>query len=295
MYTSDFFQYLQVEKRSSIHTLRAYVSDLTQFSEFISDQFQINSPIEALSIHVRSWVSWLIEHKNSTRSVNRKLTCLRTYYKFCIRNGYTDNNPMNKVITPRCSKRLPWFIEEKNINNLFSEIDFGDGFIGCRDKAILETFYGTGMRLSELMNLKEDNINFHNNTMKVLGKRNKERIIPFGNTMKNTINDYQEIKQEAFENIEHSKYLFINTKGMQLNSKNIYLIVRKYLSKITTISQRSPHVLRHTYATHLLNNGAELNSIKEILGHANLSATQIYTHTTINKLKSTYKQAHPRA
>ena len=295
MYTQDFIRYLTTEKRYSIHTIRAYSSDLEQYSDFLSHNFEISEVTEAKSIHVRSFVAWLIEHKTSTRSVNRKLTCLRSFYKYCLRQNVVEVSPMSKVVSPRNSKRLPYFIEEQNMESLFHDNLFEENFMGLRDKAILETFYGTGMRLSELRGLKISDIDFIKKTLKVLGKRNKERIIPFGDTMKSTLEEYLQIREESFENLEQSNYLFVNVKGAELNPKSIYIIVRKYIDQITTIGKRSPHVLRHTFATHLLNEGAELNAIKEILGHSSLTSTQIYSHNTINRLKNIYKQAHPRA
>jgi len=290
-----FFRYLKTEKHYSTHTLKAYITDIEQFELFLKTEYEVEEIQFAKAIHIRTWVTYLIEHKNSTRSANRKLTCLRTFYKFCIRNCIITENPMSKVVAPRTSKRLPWFVEENAMNNLFENYNFEKSFEGVRDRAILETFYGTGMRLSELISLSEMNINFFNNTLKVVGKRNKERIIPYGNILKNTLLDYIKEKKINLEKIDCENALFLTNKGKKFNPRSIYTIVKKHLSSITTIKQKSPHVLRHTYATHLLNNGADLNSIKEILGHSNLSATQIYTHTTINKLKNTYKLAHPRA
>ncbi|MEI6347390.1 MAG: tyrosine-type recombinase/integrase [Bacteroidota bacterium] len=295
MHTQGFLQYLVTERRYSSHTIRAYRSDLDQFALYFSLQYEMTEITLATSVHIRSFVAWLIEHKTTSRSVNRKLTCLRSFYKYCIRQGILIKTPMSKVVSPRNSKRLPYFIEQQNMETLFHDIIFDDSFSGYRNKAILESFYGTGMRLSELQTLKIYDVDFDNQTLKVLGKRNKERIIPFGITMKKTILDYIQIKNESFENLEQSDFLFVNNKGNQLNSKSIYIIVRKYIDQITTIGKRSPHVLRHTFATHMLNEGAELNAIKEILGHSSLSSTQIYSHNTISRLKNIYKQAHPRA
>ncbi len=295
MHTNEYIQYLKSEKRFSIHTIRAYQSDIDQFSAFMKLEFDINDITTALSPQIRSYVASMMDQKINTKSINRKLTCLRSYYKYCIRQEYLIANPMIKVVSPKNSKRLPYYIEQKDINHLFNDIDFEDSFIGYRDKAILETFYGTGMRLNELRTLTIGNIDFAQNTLKVIGKRNKERIIPFGDTMKLSIESYKTILEESFENTKQNSFLFVSIKGEQLNPKSIYLIVRKYIDKITTIGKRSPHILRHTFATHLLNEEAELNAIKEMLGHSSLASTQIYSHNSISRLKNIYKQAHPRA
>ncbi len=290
-----YIQYIQYEKRYSKHTVIAYTKDLDQFFSFISEQYETTDIKNINYLLVRSWLVYLMENSISTRTINRKLSTLKSFFKFLIREGEISENPMRKIIPPKSSKRLPAFIEQEKINFLFDEIDFGEGFKAIRDKTILELFYATGMRLSELVNLKETDLNFNYNTIKVLGKRNKERIIPFSNKLKVLLNKYLTEKNKKFNLKESDKFLFITEKGKKVYNKLIYRIVNSYLSKITTLNKRSPHVLRHTFATHMLNNGADLNTIKELLGHSNLSATQIYTHNTIDKLKSIYKQAHPRA
>lgn len=295
MITEEYIQYLKTEKRYSIHTVRAYTSDLFQYTEFLSTEFEITDPIIANSQQIRSYTAWLIEHNHKTTSVNRKLTCLRSFYKYCLRQAYISSTPMNKVISPRNSKRLPYFINQEGIDNLFNEELFEANFIGYRNKAILETFYGTGMRLNELRTITIQNLDLAHNTIKVIGKRNKERIIPIGETLKKAIQSYIQIKNESFENHKQNNLLFVSNKGDQLNPKSIYIIVRKYTDLITTINKRSPHVLRHTFATHLLNEEAPLSAIKEILGHSSLASTQIYAHNTISRLKNIYQKAHPRA
>lgn len=290
-----YIQYIQYEKRYSKHTVIAYTKDLDQFFSFISEQYETTDIKNINYSIVRSWLVNLMENSISTRTINRKLSTLKSFFKFLIREGEISENPMHKIISPKSSKRLPAFIEQEKINFLFDEIDFGEGFNAIRDKTILELFYATGMRLSELVNLKETDFNFSYNTVKILGKRNKERIIPFSNKLKVLLNEYLTEKNKKFNLEESGKFLFVTEKGKKTYNKLIYRIVKSYLSKITTLNKRSPHVLRHTFATHMLNNGADLNTIKELLGHSNLSATQIYTHNTIDKLKSIYKQAHPRA
>lgn len=295
MHTQEFIDYLSNEKRYSSHTIRAYLSDIEQFRAYLVSDYETSDLTLAKSVQIRSFVAWLIDHKTSTRSVNRKLTCLRSYYKYCLRQNFILSTPMNKVVSPRNSKRLPYYIEQEGMVNLFSGDRFEENFIGYRNKAILETFYGTGMRLNELRTLTLQHIDFDQKTLKVIGKRNKERIIPFGETMKKAILEYQSIKEESFENCKQNDFLFVSQSGNELDPKSIYLIVRKYTDQITTIGKRSPHILRHTFATHLLNEEAPLNAIKEMLGHSSLASTQIYSHNSISRLKNIYKQAHPRA
>ena len=289
-----FIQYIQYEKRYSIHTITAYKMDLEQFLKFITTEYEISEISEVTHHIVRNWIVSLMENSINPRSVNRKITTLKSYFKFLLKEGVIIINPMQKIVSPKTSKKLPVFVEKEKINLLFDKIEFGNDFIGLRNRLIIETFYMTGIRLSELINLKQMNIDFYNNNIKVLGKRNKERIIPFTNRYKESLEEY--IKSKESLNIKPTDdLLFVNEKGKKIYQKLVYRLVISYLSLVTTIEKKSPHVLRHTFATHLLNNGANLNAIKELLGHANLSATQIYTHNTIEKLTNIYKQAHPRA
>ena len=252
---------------------------------------------------IRSWLVLLMQEKISPRSVNRKLTTLKSFYKFLLKEGLVSINPMRKIISPRTSKKLPSFVEKEKMAMLFEKINFGEGFPALRDRLILEILYATGMRLSELINLKETDIDFHQSTLKVLGKRNKERLIPFSNKFADLLKTYLNGKKSYLENTEFPKppgtpddlWLLVTDNGKKAYPRFIYRTVTKYLSQVTTLQKISPHVLRHTFATHLLNNGAELNAVKELLGHANLSATKVYTHNTIEKLKTIYKQAHPKA
>jgi len=243
---------------------------------------------------IRSWIVSLMEKDLSALSVNRKISTLKSYFKFLLREGYVNANPMDKISSPKASKKLPLFIEEKQINNLIDDYSFGNDFLGVRNKTIIEMFYNTGIRLAELINLENNSVDLYNNTVKVLGKRNKERIIPFNATFVDSLKEYIQLRDKEFKNLAHD-YFFVTDKGNKLYQKFVYRIVNKYLTLVTTIEKKSPHILRHTFATHLLNRGADLNAIKELLGHANLSATQVYTHNTFKKLKTIYKQAHPRA
>ena len=287
-----FLAYIQYEKRYSLHTVIAYQTDLDQFFKYLQLQYCIADIREVNHPMIRSWLVYLMEHQIGTRSVNRKLTTLKSFYKFLLREGVLDENPMRKITSPKTSKRLPVFVEKEKMEMLFDQIDFGEGYPGIRNKLILEMFYSTGMRLTELVNLKETDVDFHHDTIKVLGKRNKERLIPFSKKFESLLKSYIDIKKQCFGNADD---LFLTDKGRGIYSKMVYRTVIRYLGEVTTMGKRSPHVLRHTFATHLLNNGAELNAVKELLGHANLSATQVYTHNTIEKLKRIYKQAHPKA
>ncbi|MCX6296788.1 MAG: tyrosine-type recombinase/integrase [Bacteroidetes bacterium] len=285
----SFLQYLQFEKRLSSHTILAYSSDLDQFYSFLLTTYSIKNISEINHTAVRSWIVELMDKKISPRSVNRKITTLKTFYKFLLRQTIVKENPMLKIISPKTSKRLPVFIEKDNMNVLIDNVDFGEDVDGVRNKLIIELFYATGIRLSELINLKQANVDFYACQFKVMGKRNKERILPFNNELKNSIRNYISQKVDL-----PNEFLFEMKNGKKMYEKLVYRLVNNYLSLVTTIDKKSPHVLRHTFATHMLNNGADLNAIKELLGHANLSATQVYTHNTVEKLKNIHKQAHPK-
>lgn len=289
MLRKKFITYLSSEKRFSKYTITAYTTDLDQFSSFIFDEFGIESNIDEIHFQIiRTWIASLLEKGISPRSVNRKISTLRSYFKFLIREGVLTENPMIRIVPPKSKKRLPVFIEESKIESLLNEVEFEEGFIGERNKLIIELFYVTGIRLSELINIQVADINFHNQTIKVLGKRNKERLIPLSSVIIDTFNKF--ITKYAPHN-----FLFTNSEKKKLYPKLVYRIVHQYIGKISSVNKRSPHILRHTFATHMLNNGADINAIKELLGHANLSATQVYTHNSIEKLKKVYQQAHPRA
>jgi integrase/recombinase XerC len=287
MQKERFLHFLEHEKRYSVHTLKSYSTDLEQFIQFLSSEFQVNTVKDVNFQFVRSWIARLLSNNISARSVNRKITTLKTYFRFLLQENMIKQSPMQKIISPKTSKKLPVFVEEIKMDELLNEIDFGEGFLAQRDRLILELFYFTGIRLSELINLRNKDIDFSNSTILVLGKRNKERLIPL-------ISDIvSKIKELNTSN--KSPFLFTTEEGKQISTKQVYRLVNKYLSMVTSLDKKSPHILRHTFATHMLNNGADINAIKELLGHANLSATQAYTHNTIGKLKTVYKQAHPRA
>ncbi|MFZ5552549.1 MAG: tyrosine-type recombinase/integrase [Bacteroidota bacterium] len=290
MFTEKFLQYLATEKRYSRHTITAYAGDLNDFKTYCETSYQIGHIHEAGHSVIRSWVVNLMEIKMSPKTVNRKLTALATFYKFLRKIKVLKNNPLLKVTHPKNNKKLPVFIDKGRMEDLLQKVEFEKSFTGQRDKLIITLFYSCGIRLSELINLKTSDIN--KNNIKVLGKRNKERIIPVNAFLLCLVKDYNDLKNETFPASE-CEYLLLTDKGEKLYEKFVYRKVNEYLSKVTSVSKKSPHVIRHTFATHLLNNGADLNAIKELLGHANLAATQVYTHNTVEKLKSVYQQAHP--
>lgn len=291
-----FLQYLRFEKRYSANTCIAYQKDLSQFSTYIQENFPDKEINEVTHQMIRSWLGIMVESGVETRSVNRKISTLKTYFKFLLKEKAVLKNPMQKITSPKMSKKITPYIEEESLIEMLDEEEAAVGFSKTRNYLILEILYETGIRLSELIHIKCEDIDTYNLTIKVLGKRNKERIIPITNILKEKINDYIELKEkELVKSVEKDNFLFLTKKGKKIYPKFVYRIVFYYLSRITTNKKKSPHVLRHTFATHMLNNGADLNAIKEILGHSNLSATQIYSHNSINKLKQIYKQAHPRA
>jgi integrase/recombinase XerC len=295
MFSERFIQYIKFEKRYSPHTVSAYQSDLDQFFKFLNDPDPtVTDPAEITYHHIRNWMVQLMSSMTA-RSVNRKIATLRKYFKFLLREGVITNNPASKIQSPKNLKHLPVIVEDAKLSAMLNDTEvFSDDFEGLRDKLILETLFGTGIRLAELVTLKESDINIYEGTIKVLGKRNKERIVPINHELKLLLDKYLEIKKsQNFHN--NSLTLIVTNKGADAYPKFIYLIVQKYLSNISTQNKKSPHVLRHTFATSLLNRGADLNAIKELLGHANLSATQVYTHNSVERLKSIYKQAHPKA
>jgi integrase/recombinase XerC len=291
-----FLSYLKYEKRYSAHTLKAYETDLAQFFEYIRTEYGEVPLAEITHFFIRSWIVSLIDKGVSPRSVNRKITSLKSFFRFQIKESRLAQNPMAKIQSPKVGKRLPVFIDENRMGNLFEEIEFSDDFMGKRDRTMLEMFYGTGMRLSELIGLKVNDFNLSQQTVKVLGKRNKERIIPVGITLCESLKSYlADRKIYLVSKSSDCENLFVDNRAKTLYPKFVYRTIRKYLGMVTTGEKRNPHVLRHTFATHMLNNGAEINAVKELLGHASLAATQVYTHNTIEKLKNIYKQAHPKA
>lgn len=289
-----FFKYLQYEKRYSPHTLTSYHTDLGQFADYLLQTYEITDAAEADHTIIRSWILSLVHQNIQPRSINRKIACLRSYYRFLLSQQRIAVNPMLRIKAPKVSKKLPAFVPEEPFNQLLDGFEFENSFEGQRDRVILEFLYGTGMRLSELIGIAETDIDAHQRTVRVLGKGNKERIIPINDSLWQSIEAYLQYKKTEFGN-NNSEKLLVTTKARPLYPKFIYRVVKKYISLITTSEHNSPHVLRHSFATHLLNKGADLNAIKDLLGHASLAATQVYTHNSIEKLKSIFEKAHPKA
>ena len=285
----NFLDYLTIEKRYSVHTTVSYKNDLNQFNLYLSESYSGIEFQKVEMIHVRSYMVHLLESKLAKSTVARKVSSIKSLYKFMKKEQLISSSPIQLLETPKLDSRLPVFLKEEEVVNLFEEFKFEDSFSGKRDKMILYLFYQTGIRLSELIGIKD--VDVRNGELKVLGKRNKERIIPLSNNIQPLIDQYLNLKDElGFK----KKYFFVTDNGNKLYEKFVYRKVNYYLSMVSSKQKKSPHILRHTFATHMLNNGADLNSIKEILGHENLSATQVYTHNTFQKLKSIHKQSHPR-
>ena len=289
----SFLKYIEFEKRYSKHTVISYKNDLEQFNIFLSNLDQQLNLQSVVYPHIRSWVITLVEDGISPSSVNRKIASLRSYYKFLMKSGALKKDPTVQLKALQTSKRLPQFAQESEMQRLFDLVDFGNDFTGKRDELMMELLYATGIRRSELIALKVDSINLGKSQIKVLGKRNKERIIPLNTEVAELIQKYLKMRDEAFGNTNN--FLLLTDKGEQLYDGFVYRKVKRYLGATTSLEKKSPHILRHTFATHLLNNGADLNAVKELLGHSSLAATQVYTHNSLDKLKKVFEQAHPKA
>ncbi|NIG57084.1 tyrosine-type recombinase/integrase [Chitinophaga sp. Cy-1792] len=301
-----FLSYLELEKRYSGHTCTAYRNDLTQFFDYITANYGRTSIADISHVMIRAWLATLMENAMTAKSVNRKISSLKSFYKYNLRLGLVKQSPMIKVTAPKINKRLPGFIDEKGMRALEENVSpvsttsmniFSDDLEGKTHRLIFEVFYQTGIRLSELIGLQEFKVDRGNMTIKVLGKGNKERLIPISAALMAQIEEYKALKRSSLEDFEPGVLFVHPYNGRRLYPKYVYLTVRKYLTEhqITTLKKKSPHILRHTFATHLTNNGADLNAVKELLGHSSLAATQVYTHNTIEKLKKVFQQAHPKA
>lgn len=295
MVIMHFLDYLQKIKRYSKHTLEAYAKDLEQFSLFLIEECGVEDVAQATHRDIRSWIVNLSEREINPRSINRKITTLKTFYKYLKAEGKISQSPMAKIVSLKTKKQVPLFLSKEAAKNLFDDVEYGEGFAGLRDRAVLELLYATGIRRAELINMRVADVNIYNSEIKVLGKRSKERVIPISPAVVKLLKEYISERDKQEIQPGNGDILFIDNRGKKVYDKFVYNLVKKYLSVITTMQKKSPHILRHTFATHMLENGADLNAIKELLGHANLSATQVYTHSTIEKLKTIYKQAHPRA
>lgn len=290
----SFLNHLQFEKRYSPKTILSYQTDLSQFETFLKT-FSPESDSQQATHHViRAWIVSLVEGKLDAASINRKIACLRSYYKFLLRQEVIDRDPMIKIKILKTKKKLPHFVQEGDMVTLLDQAQFSSDHEGIREQLILELFYGTGIRLSELINLKESKINFREGTIKVLGKRNKERVVPFANSLLPLIEKYRDARNKEVSKHEHG-LLFVTDTGEPMYPMMVYRIVKKYMKLFSSVEKKSPHVLRHSYATHLLNKGAEINAVKDLLGHTSLAATQVYTHNSMEKLKKVFEQAHPKA
>jgi integrase/recombinase XerC len=290
----SFLQYLKIEKRYSLHTIRSYQNDLDQFFLWLSENNIPDKPSGITSHNIRAWIVSLMDNGISSVTVHRKISCLRVFFRYLRKEGLVRIDPLEKVVLPKRKKKLPVFVGEKALDTLLDEFSFGSNFKGILNRTIIEMLYMTGMRRAELIGLKDTDVDLKGATAKVTGKRNKQRIIPLTKPFVARLEEYLQARNEV-SGPGGNEWFFINDKGNKLYDKYVYNTVKGYLSMVTTIEKKSPHILRHTFATHMLNRGAGLNTIKEFLGHANLSATQIYTHNTFEKLKKIYKQAHPRA
>lgn len=287
-----FLDYLLFEKRYSKHTLLSYQNDLEQFFAYLASQFDAPAIEQITAMYVRSWLAELKEEKISSKSINRKISSLKSFFKYQLKTGQLEKSPMATVTAPRLNKRLPAFVEQKDMATLFDYVEFADNWKGRTERLVLQLFYSTGMRLSELINLKESQLDLSQSQVKVVGKGNKERVIPVPAELLLQLQEYVQekpVKEPGVFNV------FVTEKGKPLHPRSVYAFVKQYLGQVTTIQKKSPHILRHSFATHLMNNGAELNAVKELLGHSSLAATQIYTHNTIEKLKEVFKKAHPKA
>lgn len=291
--TDSFLSYLQYERNYSVGTIAYYKADVLELQDFIQEKVGDFTPSDVDAGLVREWIVSLMDKGIAASTINRKLSSIRAYYKFLLRKGEVPADPLQKITGPKKKKPLPAFLKESEMNKLLDEVDFGEGFKGCRDHMIIEMFYATGMRLSELIGLDDKDVDFASSLIKVTGKRNKQRLIPFDEELRNSMNEYVSVRNEAVP--LRSGAFFVRDTGERLSRNIVSGLVKRNLSKVVTIKKRSPHVLRHTFATTMLNNEAELGAIKELLGHESLATTEVYTHTTFEELKKVYNQAHPRA
>jgi len=289
----SFVKYLQFEKRVSANTVTAYRTDLEQFTTFLKDSSPGMQPEYAEHGSIRSWIITLVESDLDTATVNRKIACLRSYFKFLLKQEAIGHDPMTKIKVLKTKKKLPSFVKENDMVSLLDHSSFDNSLEGWRNKLILELFYATGIRLSELINIKELQVDLHVRTIKVLGKRNKERVVPFPASIVPIMESYRDVRNRTVD-IKGHGFLFVTDSGERCYPMMIYRVVKKHL-EATSADKRSPHVLRHTYATHLLNKGAEINAVKDLLGHSSLAATQVYTHNSMEKIKKAFDQAHPKA
>lgn len=290
----SFLDYLKYQKRYSPNTIISYQTDLTSFFDYLETEYRESSVIDVKPVYVRSWLADFKSKNISSKTINRKISALKSFYKHLLKGGLIKVSPMATIISPKISKRLPQYVEKKHMDTLLDHVEFPDDWDGSTQRLLIQLFYNTGMRQAELIGLKESEVNVANSSLKVMGKGGKERIIPISNDLIRCIRQYIELKPGLCSEPDRVN-LLIKKDGKKLYPKYVYHTVKKYLGLVTTIDKKSPHVLRHTFATHLMSNGADLNAVKELLGHSSLAATQIYTHNSIEKLKDIHKKAHPKA
>jgi integrase/recombinase XerC len=292
----EFLDFLRYEKRFSPHTVTAYQVDLTQFTQYLQEEYELEEPAQATHPLIRGWVVNLMGQHLDPRTVNRKVACLRSYYKFLLRAHRIEANPMLRIKAPKMANKLPEFVPEESLNRLLNSFEFEASFTGMRDQLVLEMLYGTGIRLSELLGVTENDVDVSARTVRVTGKGNKQRIVPLNPSLLLVLEKYRASRLAEFGLSEGGSALLRTDKNEPLYEKLVYRTVKKYLSQVSTsTAHQHPHALRHAFATHLLGKGADLNAIKELLGHASLAATQVYTHLSVDRLKSVFEQAHPRA
>ena len=289
-----FLDFIKFQKRYSGHTIISYQHDLVSFFDFLQMQFGEMPLKEIKSTFIRSWLAQLKQDGLESKSITRKISALKSFFKFQLRQQQISVSPMATILSPRLKKRLPQYVEKGDIQTLFTQVEFPDNWDGKTHRLLIQLLYNTGIRQAELVGLKESQVDLHNQSIKVLGKGGKERIIPVSKELMRILRDYISSKKVHFEAFD-KECLLINARGRKLYPRYVYNAVRHYLGMVTTIDKKSPHVLRHSFATHLMNNGADINAVKELLGHSSLAATQIYTHNTIEKLKDIHRKAHPKA
>ncbi len=290
----DFLNYLTYQKRYSKHTIVSYETDLVAFAGFIEVNYQESDINSIPPTYIRTWLASIKEKGNTSKTINRKISALKSFFKYHVKKEVLTASPMSVISSPKNGKRLPRFVDKKDIDTLFEHVEFPDNWQGHTERMLLQVLYNTGIRLAELIQLQVQHIDLSNTSIKVLGKGNKERVIPISNALRENIQHYIQTRAKEWPEAD-LPFLLLNAKGRQLYPRYVYDITKKYLSLVTTIDKKSPHILRHSFATHLTNNGADLNAVKELLGHSSLAATQVYTHNSIEKLKEAYKNAHPKA
>jgi integrase/recombinase XerC len=293
IFKNKFYDYLLLEKNYSHHTVTAYINDIGFFESFLSNEYEDNNLLLVNYNQIRSWIVSLSDDGISNTSINRKVSSLKSFYKFLLKTKQIDTSPLLKHKALKAPKKIQIPFSEKELDMVLNQIMYKEGFEGVRDKLIVDLFYTTGIRRTELINLKIQNLDLSNKTIKVIGKRNKERIIPILTIIEEQIKKYLS-ERSSVQELKESEYFFLLSNGVKLNDSVVYRLINYYFSNVSEKVKKSPHILRHTFATHLLNNGADINSVKELLGHSSLASTQVYTHNSLAELQKVYNSAHPR-